>query len=372
MNKKTIGEYKFKQIRAIRNTAFIIPVLLLWVVLACVHPCAGQDTGPAPDLGDRWVALITEFSTGDHAQQYIEGVHEEALALGLRLEVMDAKNNRSRMARMIDDATLRNVDGIMISHGSPEPLMPSVRRSLRRSIPIVAFDCEIPLPEVVKLDQDDHRIAELALESIIADTGGEADLALIWVPGYAPMEKRMDVYTRVMAEQPKLREVTRFGRVADNTALYTEITMQSVLQSHPAGTIDVVWATWDEFAKGSARAIMRQGRKEIRLYGVDISNTDLQMLQAPENPWVATVGVDPKAVGKIQVRMLAHAILGHALPERYSLQPVLITKSMLPKDVPVTMADLHRYVPGWGDCGVFQFDRIGTTHESPFGIDGSP
>lgn len=141
-----------------------------------------------------------------------------------------------------------------------------------------------------KPDQDNHRIAEPALR-ILAHTGCEADLALIWVPGCAPMRKRMDVYNRVIDNHPGLREVNRFGAV---TGLDTEITMKSVPQSHPDGTIDVIWATWDEFAKGSARAIMHQGRKEVRLYGVDISNTDLQMLQNPENPWVATVEGDPK------------------------------------------------------------------------------
>lgn len=309
---------------------------------------AKHESGSPVNLDNRWVALIVEFSTGDYVQQYIEGVRQEASTFGLHLEVMDAKNNRKRMARMIDDVTLRNFDGILISHGAPETLAQSIRRSLRQGISVAAVHCEIPIPEVIKVDQDESQIAKLILEKIVADTGGKANLVLIWVPGYEPMEKRMAVYTQVMAEFPGLQEVKRFGAVTDNTAMYAEITMRSILQSHAAGTIDLVWATWDEFSQGAARAIMRTGRKEIRLYGVDISDDDLKMLQDPDNPWVATVAVDPKMLGKVQVRMLVHALLGKATPERYLLHPVLVTKSMLPKDVQVTMADLYRYVPGWG------------------------
>lgn len=83
-----------------------------------------------------------------------------------------------------------------------------------------------------KSDQNDHKIAELGLTRILQDTGGKANLVHIWVPGYAPMEKRMETYTRFMASHPGLHE------------------------------IDVVWATWDEFAKGAANAIRRaEGKK---------------------------------------------------------------------------------------------------------------
>ena len=339
------------------RTGFRFSCFLLWTLLAGATVW-GSGSVPASAHDGRWVALITEFTTGDHAQQYLEGARLEAGELGLRLEVMDARNNRERMARMIDDAVLRNAAGIMISHGAPEPLLPSIRRSLRRGVPVVAFDCEIPLPEVHKLDQDDRRIAELVLDQILADTGGKAELVLIWAPGFAPMEKRRQVYDLVLARTPGLREVARFGEVDRHTALTTELTMLSVLKSHPPGNIDLVWATYDEFAKGAARAISRAGRKEVRLYGVDVSNTALRMLQDPDNPWTVTVGVDPSAVGRVQVRMLVHAIHGRELPERYSLQPVLISKSMLPRDAPVTMADLHLLVPGWGDPGAFQSEWL--------------
>jgi simple sugar transport system substrate-binding protein len=303
---------------------------------------------------NHWIALVIEFTNAEHSKQYLEGAREEAKRLGVRLEILDAKSNRKKMAHMIDDAILRNADGIMISHGSPEALTASVKRSLNQSIPVVAFDCEIPLPEVTKIDQDDKRIAEMSLKRILKNTGGKGNLVLIWVGGYAPMDKRMNVYRRFMSEHPRLKEVVRFGEATTDTAMYTQINMKSVLDSHPVGTINVVWATWDEFAKGAAQAIKDAGRTEIKLYGIDISNEDLKYLQDPNSPWIETVAVDPRSIAKVQLRLLVRAVKGEKIPEHYALTPRLVTKTMLPKDAQVTMDNLHKYVPDWG--GTEEFD----------------
>jgi simple sugar transport system substrate-binding protein len=306
---------------------------------------------------NHWIALVIEFTNAEHSKQYLEGAREEAERQGVRLEILDAKSNRKMMAHMIDDAILRDADGIMISHGSPEALTASVKRSLNRGIPVVAFDCEIPLPEVTKIDQDDKRIAEMSLRRILKNTGGKANLVLIWVGGYAPMDKRMNVYRRFMSEHPGLKEVVRFGEATADTAMYTQINMKSVLDSHPVGTINVVWATWDEFAKGAAQAIKDAGRTEIKLYGIDISDEDLKYLQDPNSPWIETVAVDPRSIAKVQLRLLVRAIKGEKIPERYSLTPWLVTKTMLPKDVKVTMDTLHKYLPDWGVTEEFEVNQ---------------
>lgn len=338
----------------------LIKSLITFVLCLHIIPCTGQAKELTPNADDRWIALVIEYTSSDYNKRLIEGVREEAQALGLRLEVLDAKNNKIAMPHMIDDVMLRNVDGILISHGAPELLTPSVKRSLRKGIPIVAIHCDLPLPGVILLGQDDRLIADMLMKKLIADTNGQADFVLIWIGGYEPMDQRMDVYKKIMSEQPGLREITRFGIAGEGTALHTEVTMKEILKLHPVNAIDAVVATWDEYAKGAARAIMSEGRKEIRLYGIDISNSVLQMLQDPKNPWVATVGVDSKTLGKVQVRMLARALHGDKLPQRHTLKPVLITKSMLPADKQVNMTHLQNYVPGWGEAAKYPFIGVST------------
>lgn len=322
----------------------VITLSLAAIVLLCSNSFAEKATR---------IALITEFSTGSHARQYINGVKQEANSLGFQLEIFDARNKRQRMAKMFNNAIIKKVDGIILSHGEPSAIKKEVERAIRQNIKIVAFDCEIPLPSVVKIDQDDRRIAELGLKHIIDDTNGKAKLVHIWVPGFAPMEKRMEIFKKIMGQYPEIVEVARFGEATNNTALSTQVSMKKLLEAHPQGSIDVVWATWDEFAKGASRAIKEAKRHEIRLYGIDISDEDLAMIQDKDSPWIATVGVPPANIGKIQVRILAHLIAKKPVPERYSLRPVLITRDMLPSDQKVTMGTLSQFVPEFGETKEF-------------------
>lgn len=341
-----------------RTTTWIVATACAVALAGLVAFVASRRRGSdpaAPEAHGRRarVVLITEFSAGTHAAQYIAGAKREAHDLGLSLEVMDARNDRERMAELLDNAILQKVDGILISHGDPGQLLRGTERAVAKGIPVVAFDCEIPLEAVHKIDQNDHKIAEMGLQRLLRDTQGRANLVHIWVPGYAPMEKRMETFTRLMASNPGVREIERFGKATNNTALQTEVAMSEVLQKHPRGSIDVVWATWDEFARGAASAIRKAGRSEIKLYGIDISDEDLEMIQDPTSPWVATVGCPPAAVGRTQVRMLMYRIAGKSVPERYSLDPVLIAREMLPQGRKVSMDTLPDILPGLGDTKDF-------------------
>lgn len=320
--------------------------LILGINAFAVENTAVADE-PSSTGSGKWIALIIEYTSSDYNRRLIEGVREEAEKQGLRLEVLDAKGNKEFMPSMIDDVTLRNVDGILISHGLSKFLKQSVKRSVRRGIPVVAIHNDLDMDGVSILGQDDKLIQRMLMEELIKDTGGKADFVLIWIGGFIPMDLRMEVYTEMMHDYPGLQEIARFGSAGIDTDMRTEFKMKEILDQYPQGTVDAVLATWDEYAKGAARAIMDRKRKEIQLYGIDISPSVLQMIQNPDNPWRATVCVDSKALGKTQVQMIARAMQGTSLPKRYSLRPVLVTKAMLPKDPDITIDDLNRYVPGW-------------------------
>lgn len=336
----------------------ILSIIFLVIPLFLISGYAGYDAKQI-SFEEEWIVLVAEYTTSDYNKRLIEGVAEEARKNGLRLEVLDANHNKKAMGRMIDDATFRNVGGILISHGSPDLLTPSLKRSLKKNIPVVAIHCDLNLEGVSILSQDDRRISELIINEMISDTNGIADFILIWVDGYDPMIKRMEVYKKMMARHPGLHEITRFGIADKGTALHTEATLKQLLQKHPVNSVDAVLATWDEFAKGAARAIMDSGRPEIRLYGIDISNSVLQMIQDPDNPWTATVGMDSKILGRVQVKMLVHAMRGGTLPQHHSMQPVLIKKSMLPADKPVTMDNLPLFIPDLHDYTNVPFTDTG-------------
>lgn len=342
---------------AARLLDFSVKVIIFASLLAIgsVGSSVGQSDRADFAASDKWIALVIEYTSSDYNKRLVEGVREEANRLGLRLEVLDAKGNKATMSSMIDDVTLRNVDGILISHGLQSQMARSLKRSVRKNIPVVSIHNDLKVSGVTMLDQDDRMIQKMVMEQFAEDFGGKANFVLIWIGGFIPMDLRMEEYNKILPEYPGLKELERFGTAGLNTDKHTELTMSEILDRYPYGTIDAVIATWDEYAKGAARAMMKKNRGEIRLYGIDISKSVVEMLQDDSNPWQATVGVDSKALGKMQVQMISHAIMGNPLPSRHTMKPVLVTKAMLPEDREVQMSDLHKYVPGWDDSSKYKF-----------------
>jgi simple sugar transport system substrate-binding protein len=162
------------------------------------------------------------------------------------------------------------------------------------------------------------------------------------------MERRNVIYEAFKKRYPNIKEIARFGNASQNTALDTQSQMEALLQKYPnKGDIDAVFAPWDEFAKGATRAIKQAGRNEIKVYGIDLSDEDLQLIQEKDSPWAATAATDPADVARLQVRFLYQKVAGEETPQVYSVQPHLVQKSALPEQK-VSMDDIGKYVEGWG------------------------
>ena len=308
---------------------------------------ATSESATHPLLGKR-IALIMQLNLGTFSAQYIEGVKNQVEAFGGTLTVFTGEGDLAKMASHLDAAVNQRFDGILIDHGTAEALEAGVRKALESNIPVVAFDADIQIPGVTTLQQGDEEMASMTLHKLAEDIGGKGNIVKIWVAGFAPMERRQVAYEAFLKEYPDIKEIAAFGSATNNTALDTQAQMEAILKQYPnPGDIAAVWASWDEFAKGATRAIQQAGRTEIKVYGIDMSDEDLQMIQDPNSPWVASAAVDPKDIGKVQVRYLYQKLNGNETPDNVVLTPVLVTREDLP-DESITTEQLHQYVEGWG------------------------
>ncbi|GAA4708146.1 sugar ABC transporter substrate-binding protein [Brevibacillus fulvus] len=333
------------------SLVFSIIAALSLTLTACgggASPAAGNG-GTAGQESAKKIALIIRQNLGTFSAQYIAGVKSEVEKNGGQLTVFNADGDLAKMASNLDAAVNQHFDGILIDHGTAEALQQGAQKAVDRKIPLVLFDTDIKIPGVPIVEQDDEKLAELTLEKLAADTGGKGNIVKIWVAGFPPMEKRQITYAAFQQKYPDLKEVAAFGSATTNTALDTQSQMEAILKKYPnKGDITAVWASWDEFAKGATRAILQAGRTEIKVYGIDMSDEDLQLMQEENSPWVATAAVDPSNIGRLQAETVFKKIKGEQIPDSVKLNPVLVEAKDLPKDKKVTMGDLSQYVKEWG------------------------
>ncbi|MGG3883248.1 sugar ABC transporter substrate-binding protein [Brevibacillus panacihumi] len=312
---------------------------------------SGSEGGSGTAAGGekKRIALIMRQDVGTFSAQYVNGVKTEVEKNGGELTVFNANTDLSKMASNLDAAVNQNFDGILIDHGTAEALQQGTQKAVDKKIPVVLFDTDISIPGVPVVEQDDHKLAELSLEQLASDHNGKGNIVKIWVAGFAPMEKRQVKYEEFLKKYPDIKEIAAFGSATNNTAVDTQTQMEAILRQYPnKGDITAVWASWDEFAKGATRAIQQAGRTEIKVYGIDLSDEDLQLMQDANSPWAATAAVDPSNIGRIHAETVFKKIKGEEVPDSVKLNPLLVKQADLPKDKKVTMADLSQYIPDWG------------------------
>jgi simple sugar transport system substrate-binding protein len=130
------------------------------------------------------------------------------------------------------------------------------------------------------------------------------------VPGIAPLDRRDVAWKEFVKEaNPGIVEAAMFGTLDNPIANSNANQARSVLQANP--NINVVFAPYDEFAKGVKIAVDEAGlNQDISIYSADVSTADISAMREPDSAWKATVATNPAVVGEVSVRTLAMMLAG--------------------------------------------------------------
>ncbi|WP_110926188.1 sugar ABC transporter substrate-binding protein [Bacillus massiliglaciei] len=310
------------------------------------------------------IKVIRKIGGDDHTAQFLAGAKEEGESLGFQVDTYTANGDTAKFHDAIAQSLQEDYDGYIISHGDDAATVKDVQKLVDAGKSVVTFDSNGDLANidgVTLTSQDDEALAAQAIDKLIEEQDGKANIAYLWVDGFPPMVRRNAVYQKKLKENPGIQEVERFGVASADTAVQTQNAVAAMLNKYPKGKLDAIFATWDAFAIGAARAIKEAGRDEVKIYGIDVSNADLQEIQAKGSSWAYTAAVDPKLIGAVDLRLLAKKLAGEETPQKYDLEASLISQSDLQKSkTPVNMGNLSQTVEGWGTSDAFEEDWMKT------------
>lgn len=315
-------------------------------------PTLAQDK-PAPfdNPGEVKIALVRYLSTGDFFQAYLSGVESQAKALGVDLRVLDSRQDAALQADMVDQAIALGVDGIIIQHGLTESMKEAAQRAVDAGIKVVAFDVNVENENIPQIEQSDRDLARLALEQAIKDNGESWKTAYVYVAGIAPLDRRDETWREFKSRYSGIEEVAMFGTLDNPIANSVANQARSVLTANPG--IQVVFAPYDEFAKGVKIAVDEAGlSSDIKIYSADISTADIAAMRESGSSWVATAATNPAVVGQVSVRALAQMLAGEEPGRSVIVPPTLITQEELNASDIKNMEDLSVKMPQFNHADV--------------------
>ncbi|WP_035323596.1 sugar ABC transporter substrate-binding protein [Peribacillus kribbensis] len=310
------------------------------------------------------IKVIRKIGGDDHTAQFLAGAKEEGESLGFKVDVYTANGDTAKFHDAISQALQEDYDGFIISHGDDAATVEDIKKITEKGKSVVTFDSN---PDAGKINgvtltsQDDEALAKQSLGQLVKDTKGKANIVYLWVDGFPPMVRRNAVYKETLASNPGIKEIARFGVASADTSVQTQNAVAAMLNKYPKGKIDAIFATWDAFAIGAERAVKEAGRNEVKIYGIDVSNADLQAIQEKQSPWKYTAAVDPKLIGSVDMRILAKKLAKEDTPPAYDLQASLISqKDLQGASGAVNMQSLAGIINGWGKSDAFEEDWMKT------------
>ncbi|OLP46309.1 substrate-binding domain-containing protein [Rhizobium oryziradicis] len=321
-------------------------VLLAGSIFATTASAAGIAGAPAPfDKKTVNIAVVSYLGGGDWLQAFEAGVKRQADALGINLTVSQARNDNDAERALIEQAINLKVDGIIINNGRPEVLQDVAQKALDAGIKVVAYDVNLDNPDIPQIEQSDADMAKLVLDQAVKDKGDGFTGGAIYVAGFAPLDRRYSVWKDYVAKH-NLKEKAVWGVVNDTVPATVADQTKAVLRANP--DISVIFTPWDEFAKGAKLAIDELGlSSKVKIYGVDTSTADIQLMIEPDSAWVATAATNAAVVGEVSVRAVSLAIAGQSPGRSVLLKPTLITRDDLVNNKIGSIEELQQKFPAF-------------------------
>jgi simple sugar transport system substrate-binding protein len=312
---------------------------------ASAAPVQKVENLPAPfDGAPVKVALVQQSGAGDFFTAWTAGAKAQAAAINIDLTVYDARNDNAKQASDLEQAIASKPAAIIVDHGQTDTIESHVHDAVAAGIPVIVYDLALNDPTgVIVTSQSDASMAQGVLDQLVADVGDGAKVGLASTDGFAPLERRKKVWDEVVAEHD-LDQVFFTGKVTESTATDNIPLIDAALKANPG--IQAIFAPYDEITKGVVQAVQQNNLQDkVKVYGIDISNADIEVMTADGSPWVATSATDPSAVGAGVVRALALSLAGQLDETSVQFPAITITRDFLIEKGITNVAQLREAEP---------------------------
>jgi len=325
---------------------------------AAVGAATGEKPAPFDGAEPVKVAIVQNSGAGDYFQQWTNGARQQAQALGMEVQVYDAQADNARQATDMQTAIGSGVDAIIVDHGQSDTMCPLINDGLNAGLPVVIYDVEISAcaPKAVETAQDDANLAGLILGQMTKDLPAGSPVGYVNVLGIAPLDRRNAVWDQVSAQNTWDQKFF-VGEFTNSVATDNAQLVDAALKANP--DVAGIFAPYDELTKGTVSAVQQNNLQDkIKVYGVDISTADIEVMTAEGSPWVATATTDPNAIGAAVVRVTALE-LAKQLDEREVVFPgALVTQDLLKQNSIQNLDQLRAKLPELNMTGVATADWI--------------
>lgn len=287
------------------RTSRFVALLAIAVAAAC-----GGDRQQRPGNGDvrapqRYATVVflsgSEFFNWAHA-----GMRDAAALLGSDITVElqgPAEWDASLQARSIEQLIARQIDGIVVTAGEANALVPAIDKAIAAGIPVITFDSDSPdSKRLAFVGTNNYNAGWTAGKAMAEWLGGTGEVGISTFPGPDHLKRRVDGFTEALRQfAPDVRIAATVNDEGDVARAESQIT--AMLQANPG--ITGIFCAHGNPGPGAAAAVRNLGRRgQVQIMAFDFGTPVIELIESGEIK--GTVGQNPYLMGYMGM-LLAYA-----------------------------------------------------------------
>jgi ribose transport system substrate-binding protein len=251
------------------------------------------------------VAVITPYLASVTTNQMIKAFEREAKAKGWDVVTVDTKGDFGALANRMEDMIARKVDAIVLGSADPNQLKDQIKKSNEAGIPVLGADAGWIPGVTCNVTSDNYVMSAMMTTFLFNAIDRKGNIVVFTHRPHHGVRKRTLILDAIIIENPDIKVITEHHVQVPGPIEDARKAMESILIANPQpGSIQAVWAEWDEPAIGATQAIIAAGRQnEIVVAGVDGTSQAIELIEKG-TPLIATVSQDFEGMMVILVEQL--------------------------------------------------------------------
>lgn len=303
-----------------RAIHFLFAVAFLAALLA-VPGASAQEDAPT-------IAVMTPWLAQPGTQLMVEAFEEYASGQGWNVNVIDTAGDVSALISRMEDVALQDVDAVVINV-DPTQISAGLQALHDADIPVFGMDSGTDPLLVANVTSNGYVMAAETATYVVDRLNGEGTVVMFIFEPYPPVQKRGVIAEAIFNNTPDIEILDMITPSFDAGPLEgARNAMEAVLTANPEpGSIDAVWAAWDDPALGALQAIEAAGRQDegIVIVGIDATPQARDAIARGSN-FEATVAQDFPGIARQVADLVETYLSGGEIPRRvYYVPTTLIT-----------------------------------------------
>lgn len=277
--------------------------ILVCIIILAVPSAFAEET--------KTVAVITPYLASVTTNQMIKAFEREAKSKGWNVVTVDTKGDFGALASRMEDMIARKVDAIVLGSADPNQLKDQIKKSNEAGIPVLGADAGWIPGVTCNVTSDNYVMSAMMTTFLFNAIDRKGNIVVFTHRPHHGVRKRTLILDAIIIENPDIKVITEHHVQVPGPIEDARKAMESILIANPQpGSIQAVWAGWDEPAIGATQAIIAAGRQnEIVVAGVDGTSQAIELIEKG-TPLIATVSQDFEGMMVILVEQLERIFSG--------------------------------------------------------------